>query len=104
MSICVASAAFFPVSDHLLLYARQLIMWVILLISPTPGGSGIADGGAKIADKAHVQTPQVLDQPVMVERERAGKVRHSGKDNQPQPVTGPFADEFLQDLGRDIEA
>lgn len=36
-------AAFFPVSDHLLLYARQLIMWVILLISPTPGGSGVAE-------------------------------------------------------------
>lgn len=37
------AAAFFDVSDHLLLYARQLIMWVILLISPTPGGSGIAE-------------------------------------------------------------
>ncbi len=36
-------AAFFTVNDHLLLYARQLIMWVILLISPTPGGSGIAE-------------------------------------------------------------
>jgi uncharacterized protein (TIRG00374 family) len=36
-------AAFFPVTDHLLLYARQLIMWVILLISPTPGGSGVAE-------------------------------------------------------------
>ena len=36
-------AAFFTVDDHLLLYARQLIMWVILLISPTPGGSGIAE-------------------------------------------------------------
>lgn len=36
-------AAFFPVSDHLLLYARQLIMWVILLISPTPGSSGVAE-------------------------------------------------------------
>ncbi len=32
-----------PVSDHFLIYARQLIMWVILLISPTPGGSGIAE-------------------------------------------------------------
>jgi len=31
------------VSDHFLIYARQLIMWVILLISPTPGGSGIAE-------------------------------------------------------------
>ena len=39
---CIA-AAFFPVSDHLLLYARQLIMWVILLISPTPGSSGVAE-------------------------------------------------------------
>jgi len=31
------------ISDHLLIYARQLVMWVILLISPTPGGSGIAE-------------------------------------------------------------
>lgn len=37
------AAAFFDVEDHLLLYARQLVMWVILLISPTPGGSGIAE-------------------------------------------------------------
>lgn len=29
--------------DQLLIYARQLIMWVILLISPTPGGSGVAE-------------------------------------------------------------
>lgn len=36
-------AAFFVIDDHLLLYARQLIMWVILLISPTPGGSGVAE-------------------------------------------------------------
>jgi glycosyltransferase 2 family protein len=30
-------------SDHLLIYARQLVMWVIMLISPTPGSSGIAE-------------------------------------------------------------
>ena len=41
--INLIAAAFFDVHDHLLLYARQLIMWVILLISPTPGGSGIAE-------------------------------------------------------------
>jgi len=37
--------AFFAVtmSDHLLIYARQLTMWVILLVSPTPGGSGVAE-------------------------------------------------------------
>jgi len=29
--------------DHMLIYARQLLMWVILLISPTPGGSGVAE-------------------------------------------------------------
>lgn len=32
-----------PVKEHLLIYVRQLIMWVILLISPTPGGSGSAE-------------------------------------------------------------
>ena len=29
--------------DHFMIYARQLAMWVILLISPTPGGSGVAE-------------------------------------------------------------
>lgn len=29
--------------DHFLIYARQLTMWIILLISPTPGSSGIAE-------------------------------------------------------------
>lgn len=37
------AAAFFPVSDHLLMYARQIVLWVILLISPTPGASGAAE-------------------------------------------------------------
>jgi uncharacterized protein (TIRG00374 family) len=26
-----------------LIYAKQLIMWIMLMISPTPGGSGIAE-------------------------------------------------------------
>lgn len=34
---------FIAVNDHLLIYGRQLVMWVILLISPTPGGSGVAE-------------------------------------------------------------
>jgi uncharacterized protein (TIRG00374 family) len=33
----------FSFSDQLLIFGRQLAMWVILLISPTPGGSGIAE-------------------------------------------------------------
>jgi glycosyltransferase 2 family protein len=35
--------AVIPVANHVLLYGRQLVMWVIMLISPTPGGSGIAE-------------------------------------------------------------
>jgi glycosyltransferase 2 family protein len=35
--------AVLPVANHVLLYGRQLVMWVIMLISPTPGGSGIAE-------------------------------------------------------------
>jgi uncharacterized protein (TIRG00374 family) len=29
--------------EHVMIYARQLGMWVIMIISPTPGGSGIAE-------------------------------------------------------------
>lgn len=29
--------------DHIVIYARQLIMWVIMLISPTPGSAGVAE-------------------------------------------------------------
>ena len=35
--------AFFAVHDHFLIFARQLVMWIVLLISPTPGGSGVAE-------------------------------------------------------------
>lgn len=30
-------------TDQILIYARQLVMWVIMLISPTPGSSGVAE-------------------------------------------------------------
>ena len=30
-------------SDQFLIYGRQLSMWIILLVSPTPGGSGVAE-------------------------------------------------------------
>ncbi len=35
--------AFMAAGDQLMIFARQLVMWVILLISPTPGGSGVAE-------------------------------------------------------------
>ena len=31
------------IGDQFLIYGRQLVMWVILLVSPTPGGSGVAE-------------------------------------------------------------
>ncbi len=35
--------AFFGVSDGFLLFARQLVLWVVMLVMPTPGGSGFAE-------------------------------------------------------------
>ncbi len=35
--------AFFSVSDQFMLFARQLVMWVVMLVMPTPGGSGFAE-------------------------------------------------------------
>lgn len=35
--------AFGPVSSQLLVYGRQLVMWVILIVAVTPGGSGVAE-------------------------------------------------------------
>ncbi len=33
----------YSIADHFLIYGRQLSMWIILLVSPTPGGSGVAE-------------------------------------------------------------
>jgi len=35
--------AFFTINDHIMLYARQLVMWIMMLVSPTPGGSGFTE-------------------------------------------------------------
>lgn len=35
--------AFFHVDDNLLIFARQFVMWVVMIISPTPGGVGVAE-------------------------------------------------------------
>lgn len=35
--------AFAVGGDQFLIYARQLVMWIIMMISPTPGSSGIAE-------------------------------------------------------------
>ena len=36
-------APFIPVGTQTLAFARQLIMWLVMLVSPTPGGSGISE-------------------------------------------------------------
>jgi len=36
-------AAFVPVTQYMLLYGRQLSLYLILFLTPTPGGSGVAD-------------------------------------------------------------
>ena len=29
--------------EHILIFGKQLVMWIMMLISPTPGGSGFAE-------------------------------------------------------------
>lgn len=35
--------AFFSFHEHFMLFARQLVMWISMLIMPTPGGSGFSE-------------------------------------------------------------
>jgi uncharacterized protein (TIRG00374 family) len=35
--------AFFLVKGHVIIFARQLVMWIMMLVSPTPGGSGFSE-------------------------------------------------------------
>ncbi|MGE5420606.1 MAG: lysylphosphatidylglycerol synthase transmembrane domain-containing protein [Chloroflexota bacterium] len=35
--------AFFRISEHLLIFSRQLVLWIMMIISPTPGGAGFAE-------------------------------------------------------------
>ncbi len=39
----VAAYADLSFSDHLLIFARHIIMWIVMLVSPTPGSSGTAE-------------------------------------------------------------
>ena len=37
--------AFLPISlfDNILIYGKQFVLWIFMLVSPTPGGSGVAE-------------------------------------------------------------
>jgi uncharacterized protein (TIRG00374 family) len=35
--------AFTPLGNHLVAFARQLVLWLLMAVSPTPGGSGLGE-------------------------------------------------------------
>lgn len=43
MVVNAVFVAFSPVSNHLVVFARQLVMWIVLIVNPTPGGSGVTE-------------------------------------------------------------
>ncbi len=38
-----AGGMHYTLSGHVLIFARQLVMWIMMLVMPTPGGSGFAE-------------------------------------------------------------
>ena len=41
--VCFLFLAFVPGCDQWLVYARQGMIWLLLLVCPTPGGSGVSE-------------------------------------------------------------
>src|SRR5690606_35051121 len=39
----VSSYSIVDMADHMVIFSRQVIMWIVMLISPTPGSSGTAE-------------------------------------------------------------
>ncbi len=33
----------YSITEHIMIFARQLVMWIMMLVSPTPGGSGFSE-------------------------------------------------------------
>jgi uncharacterized protein (TIRG00374 family) len=46
--------------QQLFIYSRQLAMWIITAITPTPGGSGIAEGAFMIFHKDYIPNDGTL--------------------------------------------
>jgi len=53
--------AFFTINEHFLIFARQLVTWIMMILSPTPGGSGFAEVilGRYISDAIPVDAAHV---------------------------------------------
>lgn len=43
LNALVAAYETLSVSEHVIVFARQVIMWIVMMISPTPGSSGTAE-------------------------------------------------------------
>ena len=43
LNCLIAAFSDIDLSEHLLIFGRQIIMWVVMLISPTPGSAGTAE-------------------------------------------------------------
>ncbi len=39
----VGAYSLVDMADHMMIFSRQVILWIVMLISPTPGGSGFAE-------------------------------------------------------------
>ena len=43
LNLLIEAYSDIPVMDHLIIYGRQIILWITMLVAPTPGGSGFAE-------------------------------------------------------------
>lgn len=43
MVVCALFAAFVPAASQLVVFGRQFVVWTLLTVSPTPGGSGVSE-------------------------------------------------------------
>jgi uncharacterized protein (TIRG00374 family) len=41
--INVLFMAFTPINNHLVIFGRQIMLWIVMVVSPTPGGSGLTE-------------------------------------------------------------
>lgn len=41
--VCALFLPFIPLGEQPLVFARQFILWIVMTISPTPGGSGVSE-------------------------------------------------------------
>jgi uncharacterized protein (TIRG00374 family) len=43
LNILMTSFAKINIPDHVMIFGKQIILWVVMLVSPTPGSSGTAE-------------------------------------------------------------